>query len=215
MSPRSRLVLDQTGRRATGRAHWFETAIGCRFWLRVPLRGVPEFPVFSSESRADPPLLSMLEVAQIQPQPFWLFCLRQPRFTSSRPCIIARLPDYPVGMAWESSGVIKEVSSSIGKLKLSKRTVSRACRQRHRGECFPSVCSYHPNHVLSLYQVVLLESPYFQAKTKGSRDVLRGRRIERAGNSEWRVLESFSDRECCFDTALGATASSRAPRRSS
>jgi len=115
MSPRSRPVLDQTGRRASCRAHWFESAICYRFWLRVSLRGVPESPVFSSGSRADPPLLSMLEVAQTQPQPFWLFRRPEPRFTSFRRCIIARLPDYPVGMVWESSGVLKGLSSSIGK----------------------------------------------------------------------------------------------------
>lgn len=115
MSPGSELVLDQTGRRATGRVNWFETAICYRFWLRVPLRGVPEFPVFSSESRADSPLLSVLEVARTQPQLFWALCRRQPRVTSSLPCIIARLPDYPAGMVRKSSGVIKGLSSSIGK----------------------------------------------------------------------------------------------------
>jgi len=35
MSRGSELVLDQTGGRATCRAHWFETATCCRFWLRV------------------------------------------------------------------------------------------------------------------------------------------------------------------------------------
>src|SRR5437016_4462028 len=97
MSPGSGLVLDQTGRRATGRVHWFETAICYRFWLRVSLHGVPESPVFSSGSQADPPLLSMLEVAQTQPQPFWVFCRRQPPihlFSPMRHCKASRLSSW-------------------------------------------------------------------------------------------------------------------------
>jgi hypothetical protein len=57
----------------------------------------------------------MLEVARTQLQLFWALCRRQPRVTSSRPRIIAWLPDYPAGRVRESSGVIKGLSSSIGK----------------------------------------------------------------------------------------------------
>ena len=124
MSLPFRLVLDQTGRRATCRAHWFEIAIGYRFWLRVSLRAVPEFPVFSSGSRADSPLLLLLEVAQIQPQPFWMFCRRQPRFTSRRPmhhCEAAALSSrYGLGIFRGDKGAVE----FNRKTKLSKRTVS-------------------------------------------------------------------------------------------
>ena len=113
MSPGSELVQHQTARRATGRAPWFETAICCRFWLRVSRHAVPESPVFSSGSREDPPLVSTSKVAQNQLRLSRALCRRQARFTSSLPCIIARLPDYPAGMVRESSGVIKELSSSI------------------------------------------------------------------------------------------------------
>jgi hypothetical protein len=130
MSRDSELVLDQTGRRATGRVNWFETAICYRFWLRVPLRGVPELPVSSSESREDSPLLSMLEVARTQLQLFWALCRRRPRVTSSRPRIIAWLRDYPAGRVRESSGVIKGLSSSI-ETKVSKRTLTSCIRSLH------------------------------------------------------------------------------------
>jgi hypothetical protein len=131
MSPGSELVQHQTARRATGRAPWFETAICCRFWLRVSRHAVPESPVFSSGSREDPPLVSTSKVAQNQLRLSRALCRRQARFTSSLPCIIARLPDYPAGMVRESSGVIKGLSSSIGKQRPSKRT--RMCiRSLHR-----------------------------------------------------------------------------------
>jgi hypothetical protein len=130
MSQGSGLLLDQSARRATGRVQWFETAICSRFWLRVSLHGVPELPVSSSESRADSPLLSMLEVARTQLQLFCALCRRQPRVTSSRPRIIAWLPDYPAGRVQESSGVIKGLSSSI-ETKLSKRTWTSCIRSLH------------------------------------------------------------------------------------
>ena len=104
----------------------------CQLWLLDRSSACREFPLLFSGSRADPPLLSMLEVAQTQLQLFWAFCRRQPRSISFCPCIIARLPDYPVGMVWESSGVIKGLSSSIGKQKLSKRTWRSCIRSLHR-----------------------------------------------------------------------------------
>ena len=100
------------------------TLVRNRHLLQILVAGispsVPESPVFSSGSREDPPLVSTSKVAQTQLWLFWALCRRQARFTSSRPCIIARLPDYPAGMVRESSGVIKGLLSSIGKPKLSK-----------------------------------------------------------------------------------------------
>ena len=55
----------------------------------------------------------MLELLK-HPQPFLVFCGPQPRFTFLAPSVAAILPDYPVAMAWESFGVIKGLSSSIG-----------------------------------------------------------------------------------------------------
>ncbi len=132
MSRRSRLVLDQTGRRATGRAHWFETAICYRFWLLVSRHGVPESPRFSSGSRADPPLLSMLEVARTQPQPFWALCRRQPRVTSFSPmhhCKACRLSSW---YGWGIFRSDKEAVEFNRKTKLSKRTWRSCLRSYHR-----------------------------------------------------------------------------------
>jgi hypothetical protein len=132
MPSRSRLGLDQTGRRATYQAHWFETSICYRFWLRVFLHGVPESPVFSSGSPADPPLLSMLEVAQTQPQPFWVFCRRRPRFTSCRPrhhCKASGLS------SWYGLGIFRGDKGAVEfnrKTKLSKRTWMSCIRNLHR-----------------------------------------------------------------------------------
>lgn len=132
MSRGSGLLLDQSATRATCRAHWFETAICYRFWLLVSRHGVPESPRFSSGSRADPPLLSMLEVAQTQPQPFWVFHRPEPRFTSFCPmhhCKACRLS------SWYGLGIFRSDKGAVEfnrKTKLSKRTWRSRLRSHHR-----------------------------------------------------------------------------------
>ena len=79
------------------------------------LLGVPRISTPFQWIPADPPLLSILELLKHNCRFSGRFFRRWPPIHLFLLCMIARLPDYPVGMVWESSGVEKGLSSSIGK----------------------------------------------------------------------------------------------------
>jgi hypothetical protein len=92
----------------------FGATRACQLWLLDRSSACRESALLFSGSPADPPLLPMLELLKYNCRFSGRSFAGSHRSISFRSCIIARLPDYPVGMVWESSGVIKGLSSSIG-----------------------------------------------------------------------------------------------------
>ena len=96
----------------------------CQLWLL-------EFPPLSVDTQQIR-RLSQCRVTQTQLQVFWAFFRRQSPIHLFSLLRLRTLPDYPVGRVWESSGVIKGLSSSIGKQSPPREPGGSYIRSLHR-----------------------------------------------------------------------------------